>query len=117
MMVLVFGLENEDAVLRSLRQAFPSIGFKKCRISDDLEGEGRDLVALDSVRGVQEVTLIDELSSLSPRVVEGSETLLTLRILKSIGSLDSVRVIAVPQGAGPQEAIGGIKRILSDLLQ
>lgn len=115
MKILVFGLENEDLILRELRQAFPGIGFKKCRISDDLEEEGRDLVALDSVAGIMRVSLIDELGSVSPKVMEGSETLLTLRILKSIGSLDSARVIAVPKGADAGGAAEEIKRIIGSL--
>ena len=115
MKILVLGLENEDRILSILRKDFPGVGFKKCRISDDLEAEGRDITALDSVKGIISVILIDELGSLSPKVIEGSETLLTFRILKSIGSIDSARVIAVPEGADPQEAVSGIKRIMKDL--
>jgi hypothetical protein len=116
MKVLVFGLENEDAILRSLRKAFPSVGFKKCRIRDNLEEEGRDLVALDSVAGIDKVLLMNELNAVSPKIMDNSETLITLRILVSIGSLDSAKVIAVPLNEDPESAARQIGLILRDLL-
>ncbi|HSB46439.1 MAG TPA: hypothetical protein VLD37_00375 [Candidatus Bilamarchaeum sp.] len=116
MKVLVFGLENEDEILARLRKEFPSVGFKKCRIRDNLEEEGRDVIALDSVAGIDKVILMDELGSVSPKVLEGSETLVTLRILLSIGSLDSAKVIAVPISEPPESAFRQIRSILPDLM-
>lgn len=115
MKVLVFALENENEILSSLRKAFPDIGFKKCGIRDDLEEEGMDIIALGSVGGIDHVVLLDELDSVSPRVMEGSELLLTLRILVKIGTLGSARVIAVPADEDPESALRGISRILPDL--
>ncbi|MEW6723198.1 MAG: hypothetical protein AB1324_08080 [Candidatus Micrarchaeota archaeon] len=116
MMVLVFGLEGEDAILQRLRKMFPDVGFKKHASSDDLEEEGRDLVVLDTVEGAESVVLIEDLNSISPgKALKGSETLMTLRIMKSIGSFDSVKVIAVPPGFGVEEAVEGIGKILGEI--
>jgi uncharacterized protein (UPF0216 family) len=115
MKVLVFGLENENEILQSLRKSFPSIGFKKCTIRDNLEEEGPHIIALGSVPGIEKVLLIDELGTLAPKVLEGSETLLTLRILVRIGSLGSAKVIAVPESENADAAIRQISRILPDL--
>jgi hypothetical protein len=113
MKVLVFGLENENSLLSRLRKKFPAIGFKKQNLKDDLEQEGRDLVVLDTINGFDQVILVDELSSLSPGRINASDTLMTLRILLRIGSLDSVRVIAVPPGYPEDVAFDEICAIIS----
>jgi hypothetical protein len=109
MKIIVFGLENEDAILSRLRKRFPSVGFLKYDKSIELEEEGPELIALDSVKGIEGVSLIDDLDSISPgKAVAGSDSMITLRILLKIGSLKSVKIIAVQMGVGEQEAFDGI---------
>ncbi len=116
MKIIVFGLENEDTLLPRLRKAFPSIGFLRYGKSVELEEEGPDLLVLDSVNGVEEVGLIDDLDSLSPgRALAASEMMMTLRIMVKIGSIKSVRMIAVPTGMGQEEAFEGICRAIRSL--
>ena len=116
MKIIVFGLENGDAILPRLRKRFPSVGFQKYDKSMELEEEGPDLLALDSVNGMEEVTLIDDLGSLSPgKALAASDALMTLRIMIKIGSLKSVRLIAVPNGTGPDDAFEGICLIVQSL--
>jgi hypothetical protein len=116
MEILVFGLENENAVLSSLRKRFPSVGFKKCTLSDDLEQEGRRLVVIDTLRGLDRVTLVDDPNLVSPgRAMDGSGALMTLRILLKLGSLESVRMIAVPDDYPREDVVEEMARIIADL--
>lgn len=116
MKIIVFGLENQDSLLPRLRKRFPSVGFLKYGPSVELEEEGPDLLVLDSVKGAEEVGLIDDLDSLSPgRALAASEMMMTLRIMVKIGSLKSVRMIAVPPGIGVDEAFEGISRAIQSI--
>ncbi len=117
MEVLVFGLENEDYILSSLRKSFPSVGFKKYDLSKDIEEEGRRLVVVDTIRGIDRVLLVDDLHSLNPaKAIDGSGAIMTLRILLSIGSLEAVRLIAVPEGYGAEDALAEIRASLRTIL-
>ncbi|MDD5172133.1 MAG: hypothetical protein PHF60_03805 [Candidatus ainarchaeum sp.] len=117
MRVLVFGLANEDSVLPELRRRFPSIGFKKPTASEELEEEGRHIVVMDTVKGIDRVTLIDDLEVVNPgRIAGGSGMLLSLRILLKLKSIDSVKVIAVPHGYEGEDVVEEITRLLGEML-
>lgn len=117
MKIIVFSIDDEDSLLHRLRKRFPSIGFQKYGKSMELEEEGPDLLVLDSVKGVDGVVLIDDLDSVSPgKALAASEMMMTLRIMVKIGSLKSVRMIAVPPGIGTDEAFDGICRAIESLL-
>jgi hypothetical protein len=115
MRVLVFGLDNEDAVLSGLRKAFPTIGFRKCRANEDIEDEGKRLIVIDTVTSVKSVLLLDCLES-GYLAGEASKAISVLRILKSLGSIDSVRVIAVPESYPSLSSIREISGILRSLV-
>lgn len=118
MQILVFGLEGEDAILPELRKRFPSVGFKKSDLSHDLEEEGRALVVIDTVPGLERVELIDDVRTVSPgRAMEGSGALMTLRILVSLGTIDSARMIAVPKGCPPAAAVEGMDSAIRELMK
>ena len=115
MEILVFG-QFRDSLLSSLRKHFPSIIFRKCDLSMELENEGRRLIVMDSVKGVDKVTLVDDLHSISPgKAIEGSGTIMTLRILLRIGSLESAKVIAVPADYPEAIAFSEISAIIGEL--
>ncbi|MCI0503501.1 hypothetical protein L0Y65_02205 [Candidatus Micrarchaeota archaeon] len=99
MEILVFGLANEDSLLGRLRKRFPSVGFRKCDLAQELEGEGRRPVVIDTLKGLERVTLLDDLGTVNPkRALDGSGIIITLRILMRLGSIDSASVIGVPEG-------------------
>jgi len=117
MRVLVFGLADENAVLAELRHRFPSVGFRKYSVSEELESEGRRLIVLDTVKGVDRVTLIEDLDTVSPgRIAGGSGLLLSLRILMKLKSVDSVKVIAVPHEYETGDAVEEITHLLGELM-
>ena len=114
--VLVFNLRDENLVLSRLRKAFPGIGFKKYDIQMELEDEGRRLIVIDTVKGIDRVMMLEDLHLLSPgRALEGSGAMITLRIMKSIGSIDSAKVIAVPENYPTADAIEEIIPIIREL--
>lgn len=113
MRILVFRLDAEDAILARLRSMHPEIGFRKCRAADSLDGHGRDLVALDTVPGLKKVLLIESLQSGWLR--EPTPALYTLRVLKKLGSVSSVRVISVPERYPEESAVKEISRMISQL--
>jgi hypothetical protein len=115
MHILVFRLENEDVILASLRKAHPDIGFRKCRASD-IEEEGRNLVLIDTVPGLKNVMLIDNLHSRwLDEAAETSKMISTLRVLKALGSIDSAMVIGVPVDYEAQRAARGISSAIKSL--
>jgi Ni,Fe-hydrogenase maturation factor len=123
--VLVFGnplVEKDSIALRmlpSLRRRFPSAEFVEFDAAEDLEKQGRDLIILDAADGIDDVVLLEDLSALSGGKVYSMHDFdlsLTLRLLKKMGSLDSVRIIAVPSGLPLRRALSRAGRLLSSLL-
>lgn len=123
--VLVFGnpLVAKDSIalrlLPSLRKRFPGIEFKEFDAAENLEAEGRDLVILDSAEGLRQVTLIEDLSALSVGSVYSMHDFdlsLTLKLLRKMGLIRSVRIIAVPSRLPLRKAFLGCSELLSSLL-
>jgi hypothetical protein len=116
MEILVFGLANEDSILQRLRKRFPSVGFKKCDLTQELENEGRRLIVIDTLKGLDHVSLLDDIGNVSPaRALDGSGTIMTLRILMRIGSIESVKVIGVPEVYPEDRAYEEILAIIENL--
>ncbi len=123
--VLVFGnpLVRQDSIalrlMGPLGERFPQVEFKEFDAAENLEGEGRDLVILDSARGVPKVVLLDSLDALCGGKVYSMHDFdlsLTLKLLKKIGRLDSVRIIAVPSAYPLRRAIPEASAVISSLL-
>ena len=121
MKVLVFGnpfLENDSLPLRllsKLRERFSDIEFKEVDPTEGLESEGRDLVIIDSVEGIDEVVEIDSIGRLHTNRVcsmHDFDLAYNLKLLKKVGKIDSVRIIGVPMGIGEDEALNQIQSIL-----
>ncbi len=125
MKVLVFGnpLVRMDSValrmLPMLRKRFPEVEFKEFDAAENLEHEGRDLVILDAAAGIRKVVLIEDLSALSGGKIYSMHDFdlsLTLKLLRKMGALDSVRIIAVPSSFPPRKALPACSSLLSSLL-
>ena len=118
MNILILELAEEDLILRTLRKRFPTVGFKKYDVSMEIEDEGRRLIVIDTVKGITNVTLLEDLHFISPgKALDGSGAIMTLRILKSIGSIDSTKIIAVPVGYPVEDTIREICPIIERLLK
>ncbi len=123
--VLVFGnpLVEEDSIalrmLPALRKRFPCVEFKEFDAAENLEAEGRDLIIIDAAAGIDRVVLLDDLSALEGGKIYSMHDFdlsLTLKLLKKMGALDSIRIIAVPSGFSERRAVPACSRLLSSLL-
>jgi len=121
MKVLVFGnplLENDSLPLKllpKLREMFSDIDFKEIEPTEDLDREGRDLVILDSVEGIDDVMKINSIEQLHTNKVYSMHDFdlgYNLKLLKKVGKIDSVRIIGIPMGISEGEALNQIQSIL-----
>ena len=121
MRVLVFGnpfLENDSLPLRllpKLRGMFSDVEFREVDPTEGLESEGRDLVIIDSVDGIDEVVEIDSIERLHTNRVcsmHDFDLAYNLKLLKKVGKIDSVRIIGVPMGIAEGGALNQIQSIL-----
>lgn len=89
-------------MLPELRQKFPEIEFVVQDPNEEwnLSSEGaKELIVLDTVVGISEVTVFDDLKQFAatPRVsMHDFDALANLRLLKKLGKIKEVKIIAVP---------------------
>jgi len=125
MKILVFGniLVAKDSLalklVPKLAKEFSEIEFKECDGAESIESEGRNLLILDVAIGIAKVSLIDGLDVLEvthPYSMHDFDLSLTLRILKKINAIDSVRIIAIPSEYSEKKALVEVRKIISTLL-
>jgi Ni,Fe-hydrogenase maturation factor len=123
--ILVFGnpLVREDSIalrlIAPLRKKFPEIEFKEFDTAENLEKEGRNLVILDSALGIGKVVLINSPGALGSGKIYSMHDFdlsITLKLLRKMGALDSVRIIAVPADCGLRKAAAEAAAVISSLL-
>lgn len=127
MKILVFGnaLVEEDSLplrlLAALRRRFPSVEFREFDSAENLENEGRDLVILDAAKGPDRVVLLDWPDSVAALEtgkiysMHDFDLAVTLKLLKKLKLLDSVRIIAVPMGYDGEKAMEEVSAFISTL--
>lgn len=123
MKVFVFGNPDlpEDSlplvILPRLREAFSDIEFITVDPNEEWETP-EDLVAIDTVQGIGEVAVFDDLEKFAPAprlTMHDFDALLNLRYLKKLGKLKSVKIIAVPSGLEEGRAAADIAEVLRKL--
>jgi Ni,Fe-hydrogenase maturation factor len=123
--VLVFGNPLVDAdsialrLMPLLQRRFPGLAFKEFDAAENLEQEGRDLVILDSAIGLEDVALLEDLDALAMGrtcSMHDFDLALTLKLLKKMGAIDSVRIIAVPSDYPLTKALKETSRIISNII-
>ena len=125
MKILVFGnsLVAQDSIapklLPLLSKKFPSVVFKEFDTAENLEREGKDLIILDSVLGIDRVMIISDLDQLSmgkSYSMHDFDLPITLRLLKKIGSIESVLIIGIPSDCLVERALSEVSVIISNLI-
>ncbi len=123
--ILVFGnpLVAEDSLplrlMPTLRKRFPAVEFKEFDAAENLEDEDRDLVILDTAKGPDKVVLLEGIDKIETGKIYSMhdfDLALTLKILKKLKLVDSVRIIAVPAGYPEKKALGETCAVISSLL-
>lgn len=112
--VLVFGnpMVGRDSMplrlLDKLRNAFPELEFKEFDPNDNLEKEGRQLNIIDTVEGIRHVTLITDIGSIRTAKIYSMHDFdlgYSLKLLKKMKYLDSVKIFGVPMKIKEDEAL------------
>ena len=107
MKVFVFGNEflEDDKKAKEIASSLevPGVEFVKCQYAEELLDEflaGNDLVILDVVKGIKEVTVFDDISVFEqhkPSSLHDFDLGFFLKLLKEAGQLKGkVRIIGVP---------------------
>ncbi|VVC03371.1 Uncharacterised protein [Candidatus Bilamarchaeum dharawalense] len=125
MKILVFGnpLVKEDSLafhlLPKLVKKFPEIEFKEFDSAENLESEGRDLLILDVAKGIDKVSILngfDDLEITHAYSMHDFDLSVTLRILKKIKAIDSVKIIAIPIDYDEKKALKEVMELLRTLI-
>lgn len=125
MKVLVFGnsLLAQDnlplLILDKLRESFPEIEFKEFDPNDDLEKEGRELTIIDTVEGIKKATLITDTNKIIISKLYSMHDFdlgQSLRLLKKMKYIDSVKIFGVPMGMKKKEALEQLTSLLHSSL-
>ena len=122
--ILVFGnplMEADSLALRilpQLRKLLPDIEFVELdgTESEEIARYGPDVTILDVAKGIEKPVVIADLDQLDlPRVVSMHDFDLAwnLKLLKKIGKIRSVKIVAVPTAYPDKMAIEKIKELLS----
>lgn len=124
--ILVFGnaLVKEDSLplrlLPLLRKKFPNLEFKELDAVENMEEEGKDPIILDSAKGISKVVLLEDkdiskIESASVYSLHDFDLGMTLKLLKKMGKINSVKLIAVPAEYDKKKALSEVGVILTSL--
>lgn len=111
MKIYVFGnplLEKDNLALkiaRRLEKIFPEITFEEFDVVEDLQEE--NLIIMDVAKGINKVELIENLELLENRKIyslHDYDLSYELKLLKKIGKIKDVKIIAVPFDMDEDEA-------------
>ena len=123
--ILVFGnrmLKNDSMpilLMPGLQERFSSVEFKEFDPNENLEREGRDLNIIDTIDGIDRVVLITDIDSIqrSPSVsMHDFDLGYSLKLLKKLKLLDSVRIFGVPMKIRRKDALGQLCLLISSSL-
>ncbi len=120
--ILVFGnllLKNDSMPLRlisNLAKEFPYIEFKAFDPNENMENEGREMNIIDTVEGIEKVTLITDIDSIKiNRILTMHDFDLgyNLKLLKKLNYIDRVMVFGVPMKIKKEEALRQLRELIN----
>jgi hypothetical protein len=123
--ILVFGnpiLRIDSMPIRllpDLRKRFPDVEFREFDPNENLEREGRDLNIIDTVQGLDRVTLLSDIDSFqsSPRIsMHDFDLGYSLRLLKKLKLVDSVKIFGVPMMISKKDALEQLCALIASSL-
>lgn len=122
---LVFGnriLKNDSLpvlLIPELQRQFPNFVFKEFDPNENLEREGRDLNIIDTIEGIDRVVLLTDIDKIrrSPVVsMHDFDLGYSLKLLKKLKLLDSVKIFGVPMKIKKEDAIGQLSELIASNL-
>lgn len=112
--ILVFGnpIVNKDSIplkiIGRLAERMPGIEFREFDPNENLEKEGRDLNIIDTVQGARKVILITDIGMIQTSKLYSMHDFdlgYSLKLLKKLGYIDSVRIFGVPMRINQKDAL------------
>jgi Ni,Fe-hydrogenase maturation factor len=106
-------------MIPELCKRFPEIIFKEFDPNENLEKEGRELSIIDTVEGIDRVTLITDIDSIKTSRLYSMHDFdlgYSLKLLKKLGYIDSVRILGVPMKIGKKEALEQLTDLITSSL-
>jgi Ni,Fe-hydrogenase maturation factor len=103
-------------LIGKLRQEFEDIEFKEFDPNENLEKEGRDLVIIDSVEGIDKVVLIKDIEAIKIQRIYSMHDFdlgYGLKLLKKLNLIDSVMIFGVPMKISEDDALKQLKEKIS----
>ena len=124
MKILVFGnphIEEDSIPLKLiplLKKEFPKVEFKEFETEEELKDEGKNLILMDSVQGIKETTIIEDIEQLeSQKIVSMHDFGVShnLKLLKKIGYIESIKIIGIPQKISIEAALKQVKEKIKSI--
>lgn len=126
MKILVFGnrlVKRDSLALRVANRLDAElrgkgIEFHEFDAAENLEDEGPDITLLDVAGGIKKVTVLtdvdlDKLEKPPSYSMHDFDLAITLKLLKKIGKIKSVRIIAIPIDHEEKKAVEEVRNVLS----
>lgn len=125
MKILISGnlLVEEDnlamKILPELKKRFPDIVFREFDPNENLGDLEGNITILDVAKGIDEVRLIRDLDKIEVSEIYSLHDFdlgFNLKLLKKIGRLDKIRIIAIPYNISEKQALNQVQLILRKLV-
>ena len=125
MKILVSGnlLVKEDnialKILPELKKRFPSIAFIEFDPNEDFKNLEENITILDAAKGINKVRLIKDLDKIELFNIYSLHDFdlgFNLKLLKKLGRLGKIKIIAIPYNLSEKESLSQIQLILRKLV-
>jgi len=86
-------------ILPELAKEFPEIHFVEIDAIEEIGSFGKELIILDSADGITDVCLLTDLKKLETKSIVSMhdfDLAYTLKLMKKIGRLNSVKIFCIP---------------------
>ncbi len=106
-------------ILPRLAIAFPGVTFSEIDTTEDFP-ESKDLILIDTATGVNDVCVLDSIDKIEIKEKQHSlhdmDLGFSLMLMKKMGTLQSIKIICVPQGMGEDEAFEKVSDVIKKIL-
>ena len=121
----IFVLGNPDLredslpirIFPAIREYFPNFNFEYKDPNEEWSiPESKEIVVMDTVLGIDNVVLYNNLESFAPSsriTMHDFDALANLKLLQKLGKIKSVKIIGIPQALSEKKAIQQVAAIIS----
>jgi hypothetical protein len=124
MKIYVFGNQDSDIdniainTVDKIRSLFPEVNFIITDPIDGFEPNEREITLIDTAVGIPDIVVFDDINKieLSPRVgLHDYDLSFNLKLLKKLGKIDKVQIIAIPSDYQLDKAAAKLTEILKSM--